>query len=305
VADYDLAMACWLLARVLEGAGAPEQALPLLDEAQKRFETIARETPDRSAERMASVCLTERGDCLRALGRLDWAVAAYEESIRRAEKVGDARQAAVGKGQLGTVRREQRRYKEALAANEEARELFTRLDEPGTVAVSWHQTGIVYEMAKQPEAAEDAYRKSLAIKVRLGDLAGQASTLAQLGNLYTYAIGRLEEAVAFYRQAAEKYVEIRDAASEGAVRNNVAETLRRIRLLTKPGWKSSGPSSVKRSSAMGPGRGRLGPSLRTSRPTLETLPPPGRRRAEPWHPTWLTGATEARITTSTGASAWT
>ena len=68
---------------------------------------------------------------------------------------------------------EQRRFQEALKAYEEARERFTRLDEPGTVAKSWHQTGMVYQKAGQPEAAEDAYRKALAVSVRLGDVAGQ------------------------------------------------------------------------------------------------------------------------------------
>ena len=57
----------------------------------------------------------------------------------------------------------QRRYGEALAAYAEARERFTQLDEPGTVAGIWHQTGMAYQEAGQPEAAEDAYRKSLAI----------------------------------------------------------------------------------------------------------------------------------------------
>ena len=92
---------------------------------------------------------------------------------------------------------QQRRYPEALAAYAEARERFTQLDEPGSVAVSWHQTGMVYQEAGQPEAAEDAYRKSLAIKVRLGDVAGQASTLGQLGNLYDDVLDRPEEAAAF------------------------------------------------------------------------------------------------------------
>ena len=180
---------------------------------------------------MASVCFTEQGDCLRDLGRLDEAAAAYEEGIRRAEQLGDDRQVAVGKGQLGTVRLLQRRYPEALAAYAEARERFTQLDEPGSVAVSWHQTGMVYQEAGQPEAAEDAYRKSLAIKVRLGDVAGQASTLGQLGNLYGDVLDRPEEAAAFYRQAADKYVEIGDVAGEGASRNNLAETLRKLRRL--------------------------------------------------------------------------
>ena len=82
-ADYDLAMACILLARVLNTAGGSEQALPLLDEAQKRFEAIAKDRASKAAEGMASACVTERGDCLLDLGRLDEAAAAYEESIRR------------------------------------------------------------------------------------------------------------------------------------------------------------------------------------------------------------------------------
>ena len=74
-ADYDLAGACFLLARVLQSAGGPEQALPLLDEARQRFEAVSRTRASRSAERMASACITEQGDCLRELGRLDEAAA--------------------------------------------------------------------------------------------------------------------------------------------------------------------------------------------------------------------------------------
>jgi tetratricopeptide (TPR) repeat protein len=227
-ADYDLAGAHFILARVLRTGGGSQQALPLLGEARRRFEAITEEHGNKAAAGMASACITEQGDCLRYLGRLDEAAAAYEENIRRAEQLEDARQVAVGKFQLGTVRLEQRRYEEALAAYAEARELFTRLDEPGSVAGSWHQTGMVYQEAGQPEEAEDAYRKSLAIKVRLGDVAGQASTLTQLGLLYNDVLDRPEEAVAFYRQATDKYVGIGDAANEGRARNNLADTLRKL-----------------------------------------------------------------------------
>ena len=230
-ADYDLAAACILRARVLQMAGSSEQALPLLDEARHRFETVAKEGASKAAEGMTSICFAEEGDCLQSLGRYDEAAAAYIENIHRAEQLNDARQVAVGKGQLGTVRLQQRRHPEALAAFAEARERFKQLDEPGTVAASWHQTGRVYQQAGQPEAAEDAYRKSFAIKVRLGNVAGQASTLNELGNLYDGVLNRPEEGAAFYRQAADKCGEVRDPAREGHVRSNLAATLSKLRRL--------------------------------------------------------------------------
>ncbi len=228
-ADYDLASACWLLARVLQMAGGSEQAFPLLAEAQKRFEAIAKGRDSDAAEGMASSCITGRADCLSDLGRLDEAATAYEESIARVEKLGYKREVAVGKAQLGTVRLRQRRYREALEAYAEARDRFTELDEPGTVATSWHQTGMVYQEAGQPEAAEDAYRRSLAIVVQLGNVAGQASTLGQLGNLYADLLGRSEEAAAFYQQAMDKHIEIGDMANEGRNRSNLGKTLHKLR----------------------------------------------------------------------------
>ena len=230
-ADYDLAGACFFLAHVLKTVGGSEQALPLLIDARQRFEAVAKERPGLGAERMACVCISEQGDCLRNLGRLDEAAAAYEEAIQLAEQRGDARSIGVDKGQLGTVRLQQRRYPEALAAHAEARQRFTALDEPGSVAVSWHQTGRVHQEAGQTQAAEDAYRQSLAIKVRLGNVAGQASTLNQLGNLYADVLDRPEDAAGFFRQAANMYAEGGDEANEGTARSNLARTLRRLRLL--------------------------------------------------------------------------
>ncbi|MEI2781735.1 MAG: tetratricopeptide repeat protein [Candidatus Competibacter sp.] len=194
-ADYDLAGACWLLARVLQTAGGSEPALPLLDEARQRFEAIAQERANKAAERMASACLTEQGDCLLDLGRLDEAAAAYEEAIRRAEQRGDDRKCR---------RRQRPAWDRPPAVSAATRRRWRRMPKRASgsplwtnrasVATSWHQTGMAYQDAGQPEAAEDAYRKSLAIKVRLGDVAGQASTLGQLGNLYGNVLDRPEEA---------------------------------------------------------------------------------------------------------------
>ena len=227
-ADYDLAAACWLSGRVLEAAGQAQPALPLLDEARRRFEAFEKQQPGRGAQRMASVCLTAQADCLRALGRFDEAATAYEESLRRDEQNGAERDVAVGKGQLGSVRLQQGRYPEALAAYNEARQRFTALGELGSVATAWHQIGRVHQASGQADAAEDAYRQSLAIKVQLGDAAGQARTLNQLGSLYGSVLQRPEEAASFHRQAADQYERLHDEAGEGRARSNLANSLRRL-----------------------------------------------------------------------------
>jgi tetratricopeptide (TPR) repeat protein len=227
-ADYDLAMAYKVLADVLASTGGAQQALPLLQEAGRRFEAIANKRPGVGAERMASACITKQGDCLRVLGRYDAAAVAYEEAIRRDEQRGSLRDVAVGKGQLGTVRLQQQRYGEALEAYREARDTFSRLQEPGSVATAWHQIGRVHEEAGQPETAEEAYNQSLAITVRLGNQAGQASTLGQLGSLYFGVLQRPKEAVAFFKRAAELYGAIGDTLGEGRQRNNLAAALGKL-----------------------------------------------------------------------------
>ena len=87
---------------------------------------------------------------------------------------------------------------------------------------------MVYEDADEVEAAEDAYRESLAIKVRLGNIGGQANTLVQLGNLYLTKLGRTEEAVPFYRQAIDKYADIRNVTHEANARCGLAMALRQL-----------------------------------------------------------------------------
>ena len=196
--------------------------MPLLGEARRSYESIAQIQGGMEAARMGFVCLSEQGDCLRALGQLDAAAEAYEKSIGGLAPLGDERGVAVGHVQLGTVRRNQGRCSEALASYAQARDYFTRLDEPGSIATIWHQTGVAYQQAGQPDAAEDAYRESLAIEVRLGRVAGQAATLNQLGILYGRDLGRMEEAAALLSQAADKYSESRDASNEGTTRSNLA-----------------------------------------------------------------------------------
>ncbi len=223
-ADYDLAGAYWLLGRVLSDGGQAAPALELHREAQRRFEALGD-----SGARMASVALTEQADCLTALGRLDEAAETYQEAIRRDEKAGRFRDAAVDKGNLAMVRLMQKKYAEALAAYREALAIFERQNEPQSVAVIWHQMGMVYQEAGDYAQAEAAYRRSLEIETQNNNPAGQANSLGQLGTLYVSKLNRPEEAVIFYRQAAEIFVQLGDLRYEGVARNNLANTLRKLR----------------------------------------------------------------------------
>jgi tetratricopeptide (TPR) repeat protein len=231
-AAYGIAMAHFKYGHVLKIGGAAEDALVPLAEAQRQFQELG-DAGNTSAERMASVAITETGDCLRDLGQLDKAAEAYEERIRRAETMRDLRGKATAKFQLGYVRLLQERYEEALGIYSESRDSFNALGEPIQVAKVWHQFGMVHEAAGQFEPAEQAYRQSLAIKVRENELAGQAPTLDQLGLLYREA-QRFEESVVFHMQAAQIRTNLGDLATEGRSRSNLALSLMPFNATTKP-----------------------------------------------------------------------
>jgi tetratricopeptide (TPR) repeat protein len=218
-ADYDLAIANFMLGRVLNSGGAAAQALPYLREAQQRFEKLGEQ-----GTTMASVALTEQGDSLQVLGRLDDAAAVYAEAIRRSEKLEDTRQVGVGKSNLARVRLLQKRYDDALQGYQEALVLFSQLGEPGTVAQAWHQIGNVYRESGDFTQAEQAYRQSLSINTQLRDRAGEALSLLELGNLYNFW-NRPEQTMSFYRQAADIYTQLGDQRYEGFARGNLAMTL--------------------------------------------------------------------------------
>jgi tetratricopeptide (TPR) repeat protein len=226
-ADYDIAGAYFWIGSILGRGGNPEQALPYLENAQKRFQTIA-ETGDKSAKKMVSECLGEKANCLTDSGRLDDAVKAYEEGLHISERLDDKRAIAVIKGELGTVRMLQQQYEEAIALYTEAKELFQQLGEYKMVSAACHQIGMVYQETGNFKQAERAYKESLAISIKINDKAVEAASLTQFGNLYN-AFGYFEEAVSFYRQACDIHIALKDILNEGKVRNNVAYTLIKLK----------------------------------------------------------------------------
>ena len=231
--DYDYAIAHWLHGQVLLMAGAAQAALPLFQQAESAFMSLAAnratDSPKKGgAERMVARSLSGQAHCLCALGQLAKAVATYQTAIAWAESLGDARAVAVDKAQLATVYLRQRSYSDALCEFEAARIRFAALKELRSLASIWQQIGIVHQEVGAHDMAEDAYRQALAIEVRLGDVAGQANTLGQLGNLYQYKLHDPAQAVTFYRQALGKSIELGDKVAEGGWHNDLADAFLKL-----------------------------------------------------------------------------
>ncbi|MBL7797283.1 MAG: CHAT domain-containing protein [Saprospiraceae bacterium] len=226
-AEYDGAHSFWLLGKTLKNRGQANQALPFLQTARQRFLTLAAEG-NASAGHMASVCLTDMGDCFRYLGQYDSAIEHFIQSIEIAEKSNDFRQVNVGKAQLAATLIEKKYYPEALKLFAEVKTFFVRNHESATVATVLHQIGIAHQEMQNYPAAEKAYLESLKIDIREKNKLQEASSLVQLGNLYQVT-GRLEDAVCVIERAIAVYVELKDAGSEGVCRNNLASALLLLR----------------------------------------------------------------------------
>lgn len=221
--EGDLPIAHLLFGRSLKLGGDSAAALAPLREAFARLDALA-DAGGRDASQMASVALTEMGDCFRHLGRFSDAVKSYEGAIARKAKLEDVRGVAVNKGQLGAVRLLQGRYGEALAAYEDALRTLEQLGELRFVAVVRHQVGIVHRHAKRYDKAEEAFQASLQIKVPTGDRSGEAATLLELSFLY-HEMGRAHEAVRFGHQAATAFRELKNLAAEGIACGALAAAL--------------------------------------------------------------------------------
>lgn len=223
-ARLDLAIACYLLGRVLRYDLALSEALQLFDEAERRFEAIADSTGSPVVRGTANQVRLERGDALRQLKRMDEAAAAYDEYARRARDLGEQRSVAAALASLGAVRMHQRRYEDALDSLHLAREAFEDLSEPGNVATTWEQIGLVYQHTGALEAAEDAYREALRTRVGVADERGRAAVTAKLAVVFCQ-MKRPADAVPLLRKAVELYERVGDLRAEGRMRGNLALAL--------------------------------------------------------------------------------
>lgn len=242
-ADYDRAMAWYSLGWALRRARQSAEGLQAIGQARRIFESLS-SAGSANADRMASACLKEDGDCLNDLGRYDEAATCYERAIERARQRGDERTVAVVLSHLAGTRMLQGRGDEALRGFHDARLGFESFGEPQSVATAWHQIGRTLQHIGRHDVAQDAYRRSLALSHSQGTLARMASTFSQLGSVACVA-GRFEEAVDWERRALETRCRLEDSMGESMSRNNLALGLYRLGRLNEAEWEALRAAELK------------------------------------------------------------
>jgi tetratricopeptide (TPR) repeat protein len=181
------------------------------------------------ARRAAGVEHTDLADTLRDLGRYAEARAEYEAALEIDRVLGDERGEAVDIEMLGTLALQQGQLGEAAAHYLEAMKVCRTIGEDRNQAIIWHQLGMVAQEAAQQgsgdwDEAERCYKESLALKERLGDKAGAASTCNQLA-IVAQSAGRPAEAERWYRRAIELGEELNYVGELGKWYGNLAGLL--------------------------------------------------------------------------------
>ena len=135
----------------------------------------------------------------------DTAVELHRRALDLAATAEDTLAQVVALNSLGVVLRRADRVTEALDAHQAALALALKVREPdyGTlraIAISHSSTGYIHETLDQLDAAERAFRSSMAIEQRIGNTLGLAINHSSLAGIYEQR-GDLEAALAEYRRA--------------------------------------------------------------------------------------------------------
>ena len=206
---YPLAGAQSYLGRVFCSAGQSRRAIPVLEEAVKKWEGLGE-------ERMGNLAASH-GDLAIALGdvgRLDEALAEAEEGLAIFREIGDRRGICSSLGRTADILAAQHRYDEADALYEEALDEARKMGDRGLEgALLQHQGGLAAERSDLDRAAK-LHREAMRRFQEMGDEEAVMLTCNSLGVVELRA-GRLPEARAWYEKAG-KIARSRGADLSGA-----------------------------------------------------------------------------------------
>ena len=198
------------LANMLQDEGKLEEALAIHVELYSTFATL-------DAKQQMATALNMQSQVLQDMGRLEEAIAKQDISLEISRERGDEQGQAISLHQISILHWMQGGLEMALARNCEAETLDRKHGNEAMLAIDLHQQGLIFtdlaraaalEQRSEPAApdyrrqAAERFQESLKIKRRIGDEAGAADSLGELGKLLRDA-GQYKEAVAAFNEHIE------------------------------------------------------------------------------------------------------
>jgi len=204
---FQLACTQAVLGCALKNTGRSEQAIPILEDAVKQWETfIAREDAKECGTETAcgnlAGTLGELSNALRHAGRLDEAKQAADRSNQISRDMGNERELAASLGQTGCVLFDQGRYREADEFFDRALQAARRVDDKVLEAIALQRQGGVALALEQYDRAAGLYKRALKLFQDMGDEAFVMQTCNLLGVVERNQ-GRSSEARAWYERSRE------------------------------------------------------------------------------------------------------
>jgi tetratricopeptide (TPR) repeat protein len=133
---------------------------------------------------------------------------------------------------LGWAQRATGQPRRALANYEQALHLYREVGDRAGEAATLNNIGLVYNGLGDRRQALTNYQQALPIAREVGDRAGEAATLNNIGGVYA-GLGDARQALTYYQQALPIRREVGDRAGEATTRYNIAMIYRAERNLDR------------------------------------------------------------------------
>ncbi len=232
---FELAATTLTLGRVLNEAGASEQAIPVLREAVGQWEALVEKTGGRTWEELLaspdyakaaselgnlSATMGDLANALSGAGQHEEALVVAEKCVGIREKLGNQRELAAGHGRCASILMDAGRYDEADARYDLALAAARRAGDKSLEGSLLQHQGILADDLNQLERASRLYQQALDRFLEAGDQGSMMRTYNLLGVVEQKA-GRLAEARAWYEKSRELAVQLKDQVGLGQAAQNI------------------------------------------------------------------------------------
>lgn len=191
------------LANILQNEGKLAEALAIHQELYETFAAI-------DAKQQMGASLSQIGTIYRLQGEINKAIEKQKESLKIKQEIKREDEQAISLHELATLHRMNKEYRAALDRNREAEVLARKVSNEALIAMTLHEQGLIYNEIAQTGVSDEKRRKynrkavacfqdSLTIERDIGNEAGAADTLGELGKMLL-SEGQINEAISAFAE---------------------------------------------------------------------------------------------------------